>query len=31
MQASMLSAFSPPAAAADADKPSTPPPGKRRG
>ena len=32
MQASMLSAFSPGGgAAADAEKPSTPPPGKRRG
>jgi hypothetical protein len=31
MQASMLSAFSPGAAAAEPDKPSTTPPGKRRG
>ena len=31
MQASMLSAFSPGSPAADADKPTTPPPGKRRG
>ena len=31
MQASMLSAFSPGQTAADTDKPSAPPPGKRRG
>jgi len=31
MQASMLSAFSPAPSAPDADKPASPPPGKRRG
>ena len=31
MQASMLSAFSPTPAAAEADKPANPPQGKRRG
>jgi polyhydroxyalkanoate synthesis repressor PhaR len=31
MQASMLSAFSPPESAPEADKPANPPPGKRRG